>query len=47
MLAKCGNDLTGKFEVVLVHRDISRRFVSWNNLHLVIRKSVRENWTKK
>lgn len=42
MLSKCGDDLTGKFEVKLIHRDISRRFVSWNNIHLITNKNKRE-----
>ncbi len=42
MLAKCGDSLNGKMEVKLEHRDISRRFVSWNNIHLIAQKNKRE-----
>lgn len=41
MLSKCGQDLKGGFKVKLVHRDTSKRFVSWNNFHLVAQKE----WT--
>lgn len=41
MISKCGNDLKGGFEVKLIHRDISHRFVSWNNIHLIAQKEER------
>jgi len=42
MLTKCGDDLSGKFEIKLIHRDISRRYVSWNTIHLLCQKLKRE-----
>lgn len=42
MLAKCGDDLSGGFEVKLVHRDISKRFPSWNNIHIIAQKIAKE-----
>jgi SAM-dependent methyltransferase len=42
MLSKCGQDLSGGFEVKLIHRDMSKRFPSWNNIHLIVQKSERK-----
>jgi len=42
MLAKCDDNLSGKFTVKLVHRDLSKRFVSWNTIHLIAQKEKRE-----
>ena len=42
MLVKCNDVLDGRFVVKFVHRDISRRFISWNTLHLIAVKEKRE-----
>lgn len=41
MLSKCGDGLKEKFVVKMVHRDVSRRFPSWNNIHLIAQKEGR------
>lgn len=42
MLSRCPCDMSGNMDIKLIHRDISRRFVSWNTLHLIAYKNARE-----
>jgi hypothetical protein len=41
MLRKCGEDLASKFEIKLVNRDYSKRFPSWNTVHVIAQKVSR------
>jgi SAM-dependent methyltransferase len=47
ILNRVDRDLSGRFKVIFCDNDISKRFITWNTIHILTRKEKIELWPKK
>ena len=46
VLARADRDVSGKFNVIMKHSTVSKRFISWNNIHLLAQKDKIEDFKR-
>jgi len=46
ILARVDKEMTGRFKVILKHNTESKRFISWNNIHIIAQKEKIEEFKR-